>query len=111
MCAIVVILRFLPKKVKPNYLEIYEEQIKWRYAKNGSEANIFWNELEWIKFENYGISFYGKSSFNTFLNATSFTKAQKEKLNVTVTGIAVEKKYQIILLKYSVSMWQNIKAC
>lgn len=93
---IIVIMRFLPKKVHANFFEISEERIRWQLSKDIPEVYISWANIEWIKFEKDGISFYQKSSFNTFLTTETFTQEQKEKLNISVSEIASEKNIKLV---------------
>jgi hypothetical protein len=93
---VVVLLRFLPKKVESNFVAISGERIMWQLSKNNPEVYRLWADIEWIKFENDGISFYQKSSFNNFLSTESFTQEQKEKLTATITEIASEKNIKLV---------------
>jgi hypothetical protein len=93
---IIVLLRFLPKKAETNFVEISTERIMWRLSKDNPEVYKLWVDIEWIKFEKDGISFYQTNSFNNFLSTESFTQEQKEKLTAKVSEMASEKNIKLI---------------
>ena len=72
------------------------ERIKWQLSKDIPEVYIVWAEIEWIKFEKDGISFYQKSSFNNFITTDISTQEQKEKLKATVSEIATKKNIKLV---------------
>lgn len=88
--------RFFEKSQK-SFLSVDNDNVSWKFKQMPSIVKISWAEVEWIKFEKDGISFYKASSFvDTFLITNVFTQEQKEKLTATITEIASEKNIKLV---------------
>jgi len=88
---------FYSDKYKKSFLSVDDDNVSWKFKQMPSIVKIPWAEIEWIKFEKDGISFYKASSFvDTCLTTKVFTQEQKEKLAATITEIASEKNIKLV---------------
>ncbi len=88
--------RFFSGKYNKSFLSVDDDNVSWKFKHMPSIVKILWAEVEWIKFEKDGISFYQKSSFNNFLSTELFTQEQKEKLATIITEVASEKNIKLV---------------
>lgn len=88
--------RFFEKSQK-SFLSIDDDSVSWKFKQMPSIVKILWAEIEWIKFEKDGISFYRASSFvDTCLTINVFTQEQKDKLTTIIEEIASEKNIRLV---------------
>ena len=87
---------FFPSKIEPDLVEIDADMLVWKTKEMPSKETVLWNDIEWIKFEKDGISFYRPSSFNSFLNTTNVDGVVSKKLEKLITEIATEKNIKLV---------------
>jgi hypothetical protein len=89
--------RFFSGKYNKSFLSVDDDSVSWKFKQMPSIVKILWAEVEWIKFEKDGISFYKASSFaDTCLTTDVFTQEQKDKLTTIITEIASEKNIKLV---------------
>ncbi len=92
--------RFFEKN-KKSFLSVDDDSFSRKFKHMPSIVKILWAEVEWIKFEKDGISFYKANSFvDTCLTMDAFTQEQKEKLAAIITEIASEKNIRLANTTY-----------
>ena len=88
---------FLPSKIAPDLVEVNSNMIVWKTKEIPTKEVLYWEDIEWIKIEKDGISFYKPSSFNSFLNTTYLSKEQVQLLAKNVCDIATEKNIKLVI--------------
>ncbi len=87
---------FLTSKMEPDLVEIDADMLSWKTKEMPSQEKVLWKDVEWIKFEKDGISFYKPSSFNSFLSTINVEKSQLKNLSKSITHIATEKNIKLV---------------
>ena len=93
LLVITVMNTYFPNRTQRSFLNIEADFIQWKFKQIPNIQKVIWADIEWIKFEKDGISFYQKCSFNAFLNTDDMTDEQSVKLKTTVAEIAAEKSH------------------
>jgi hypothetical protein len=96
-----ILNHFFTDTNKKSFLSVDDDSVSWKFKQMPSIVKVPWAEVEWIKFEKDGISFYKASSFvDTCLTTGLFTQEQKEKLYKMITEMASEKNIRLANTTY-----------
>ena len=80
--------------LKPDFIEINANTLVWKTKEMPSKENLLWNNINRIKFEKDGTSFYPLNSFNSCLSNRNNIKCKK--IQKLITEIATEKNIKLI---------------
>jgi hypothetical protein len=96
-CIIFIGNRFFSNKSNKNFVIVDDSCVTWKFKEMPSIIKILWQDIEWIKFEKDGISFYKSSSFvDTCLDTFIINEEQREKLRHTITMFATNKQIKFV---------------
>ena len=96
-----IVMIFGKKKQIESYISIHQYGVEWVDPTNIETSNspnpffLNWSQIERIKFEDDGVSFYQESSFNNFI---SFKKLAHSDRIACTNEIAEQAKVQLIEL-------------
>lgn len=87
---------FFPSALETDFIEINSNMLSWKTKETPSKEKLLWSDIQWIKFEKDGISFYRPSSFNSFINTAFYPQEQLQLLFKNITEIAIEKNIKLV---------------
>ena len=82
--------------LKPDFIEFNANTLVLKTKEMPSKENLLWNDIEWIKFEKNGTSFYPLNSFNSYLSNANRDNIECKKIQKLITEIATEKNIKLI---------------